>query len=106
MNESNSSKGSDSPLTKQIVRPQDGNCDCCGKKNCSVQNKLMVENMDAFYVRTDGKGDPEDRLYISICKECFVIPDEGFEWDEDGEYPNLNQRNTIWNMGDWEAKSP
>ena len=89
---------------QQITRPVNGTCDSCQKKNCLVQKKLLVESMDAFDDRTDCQGDPKDRDHFATCKECFVIPSEEFEWDEDGDYQDLNQRNIIWDNGDWMAK--
>ena len=108
MNESTSSKGSDSPLTKQIIRPVNGTCDACGKENCLVQKSLVTEHPDGYMDRTYGTPEYfEDHRNIesrNTCKVCFVIPDEDFEWDEDGDYPDLNQRNTIWCSGNWKAE--
>lgn len=108
MNKLNSSKGSDSPLTKQITRPVNGTCDTCGKENCLVQKSLITEHPDGYMDRTYGtSGLVEDHRNIDprdVCKECFVIPDEGHEWDENGDYQDLNQRNAIWTHGDWKAE--
>jgi len=83
---------------------KNGNCDVCRTKNIPIQKELLMENEDDFHDRTNGIGNyNSDAEEISICQKCFVIPE--LDWDEDGDYEDLNRRNIIWLKGDWSVRA-
>ena len=84
----------------KITRHEEGICEQCGEKK-QVQKKLLVkrENLD-----DDLFDDDSDREYFPICKRCFVLPEYGDDWDYESICQDLNQREAIWENGNWDVE--
>ena len=84
------------------TKPQPGFCESCRTKTI-VRKELLVEREEDWDNRTEGKFDSE-RLRHAVCRQCFILPEEEFEWDDEGQYRDLNLREAIWDSGYWDAE--
>ena len=84
------------------TKPEPGFCESCRTKTL-VKKGLLCEHEEDWDNRTEGKFDSE-RLTHAVCRQCFILPEEEFEWDAYGEYRDLNLREAIWDSGDFDVE--
>ena len=85
----------------KITKHEEGICEACGEKK-QVQKGLLVKKgvLDDDY----DYAEDSDREYYPICKRCFVLPEYGDDWDYESICQDLNQREAIWENGNWDVE--